>query len=46
MYEVTYTVDGVQRKIEVNVSDAIVAQNIIINMFGTGNVQIINVRRI
>lgn len=46
MYEVTYTVDGVQRKMEVNASDAIVAQNIITNMFGIGNVQIINVRRI
>lgn len=46
MYEVTYSVDGIIRKLTVNANDAIQAQNIITNMFGMGKVQIINVRRI
>ena len=46
MYEVTFTVDGIQRKLSVNANDAIQAQEIVTNMFGKGNVQIINWRRI
>lgn len=46
MYEVTYSVNGIVRKITINANDAIQAQEIIINMFGIGNVQIINYRRI
>ena len=45
MYEVTYTIDGVQRTLTVKANDAIVAQQIITNMFGAGNVQIIGWRR-
>lgn len=46
MYEVTYSVNGIVRKITVNGQDAIQAQEIVTNMFGKGNVQIINWRRI
>ena len=46
MYEVTFTVDGIQRKLSVDANDAIQAQEIITNMFGLGNVQIINWKRI
>lgn len=46
MYEVTYSVNGIVRKISINANDAIQAQEIVTNMFGTGNVQIINYRRI
>lgn len=46
MYEVTYSNNGIVRKITVNGQDAIQAQQIVTNMFGKGNVQIINWRRI
>ena len=46
MYEVTYTVDGIQRVLTINANDAIQAQEIVTNMYGKGNVQIINWRRI
>ena len=46
MYEVTYSVDGIVRKITVNANDAVQGQTIVTNMFGKGNVQIINCRRI
>lgn len=46
MYEVTYTVDGIMRTLNIKATDAVQAQNIITNMFGMGKVQIINVRRI
>lgn len=46
MYEVTYSNNGIVRKITVNGQDAIQAQEIVTNMFGKGNVQIINYRRI
>lgn len=45
MYEVTYSIDGVIKKISVPANDAITAQNIFTNMYGNGKVQIINVRR-
>lgn len=45
MYEVTYSVDGVIKKISVVANDAITAQNLATNMFGTGRVQIIEIRR-
>lgn len=46
MYEVTYSVDGVVRKMTINANDGVQAQNIVTNMFGMGKVQIINCRRI
>lgn len=46
MYEVTYSIDGVIKKINVPANDAITAQNIFRNMYGSGKVQIVNVRRI
>ena len=46
MYEVTYSVDGVIRKMTINANDGVQAQNIVTNMFGMGKVQIINCRRI
>ena len=45
MYEVTYSIDGVIKKINVVANDAITAQNLATNMFGTGRVQIIEIRR-
>lgn len=46
MYEVTYSMEGIIRKIMINASDAVQVTNIMTNMFGSGKVQIINVRRI
>lgn len=46
MYEVTYSNNGIVRKITVNGSDAVQAQEIVTNMFGAGNVQIINWKRV
>lgn len=45
MYEVTYSIDGIVRTLDVPASDAVQAQEIITNMFGKGNVQIINWKR-
>lgn len=42
MFEVTYSVEGIIRKISIKADDSIQAQN----MYGTGKVQIINIRRI
>lgn len=46
MYEVTYSVNGIQRTLTVNANDSVAAQQIITNMFGAGNVQIISWRRL
>lgn len=48
MFEVTYVLDGVQRKMSVRADDSITATQIFTNMYGSGfgNIQIINVRRI
>lgn len=46
MYEVTYTNDGIMKKITINANDAIQAQQIVTNMYGQGRVQIINCRRV
>lgn len=46
MFEVTYSMEGIIRKIMINASDAVQAQSIFINMYGSGKVQIINIRRI
>ena len=46
MFEVTYSMDGIIRKIMINASDSIQAQQLFTNMYGTGKVQIINIRRV
>lgn len=46
MYKVKYSINGVLREITINASDAIQAQTMITNMYGGGNVQIIDIRRI
>lgn len=46
MYEVTYTLDGIMKKIKIEAKDAFQVQNTITNMYGFGRVQIINIRRI
>lgn len=46
MYEVTYSINGIIRKVNINANDSIQAQNIFTNMYGTGQIQIINIRRI
>lgn len=46
MYEVTYSIDGIIKKININANDSIQAQAIFTNMYGTGKVQIINIRRV
>lgn len=46
MFEVTYSMEGIIRKIMINASDAVQAQSIFTNMYGSGKVQIINIRRV
>lgn len=46
MYEVTYSVDGIVHKTNIQANDYSNVYNIITNMFGVGKVQILNVRRI
>lgn len=45
MYEVTYSIDGIIKKITVNASDAITAQSMFTSMFSGGKVEIINIVR-
>lgn len=46
MFEVTYSMEGIIRKIMINANDSIQAQEIFTNMYGNGKVQIINIRRV
>ena len=46
MYEVTYVIDGITKIININANDCIQAQSVFLNMYGSGNAQIINIRRI
>lgn len=46
MYEVTYTIDGIVKKISITASDSIQAQTIFTNMFSGGKIEIINIRRV
>lgn len=46
MYEVKYVIDGVLHTMQVNANDANIAQQMITNMYGTNNIQIIDIRRI
>lgn len=45
MYEITYSMNGVIKKIDIKADDAVVAQSIFTNMFGGGAIEIINVVR-
>lgn len=45
MYEVTYSMNGVIKKIDIKADDALVAQSIFTNMFGGGAIEIINIVR-
>lgn len=45
MYEVTYVMDGITKKITINAKDSIQAMDVFTNMYGLGKVQIINIRR-
>lgn len=46
MFEVTYSMDGLIRKIMINTSDSVQAQNLFTNMYVDAKVQIINIRRV
>ena len=46
MFEVTYSMEGIIHKIMINASDSVQAQAIFTNMYGSGKVQIINIRRV
>ena len=46
MYEVTYEIDGILKKVNIDASDSIQAQEIFTNMYGSGKISIINIRRI
>lgn len=45
MFEVTYTMNGIIKKISVNASDPLTAIDIFTNMFGGGAIEIIDVVR-
>lgn len=45
MFEVTYTMNGIIKKISVSASDLLTAINIFTNMFGGGAIEIIDVVR-
>ena len=45
MYEVTYSIDGIIKKISINAHDSIQAQEVFTNMYGLGKIQIINIVR-
>ena len=46
MYKVRLSIDGILKEITINANDAFAAQQIITNMYGTGRVQIIDIRRV
>ena len=46
MYEVTYSIDGILKKISINATDSIQAQQIFTNMYSGGKVEIINIKRV
>lgn len=45
MYEITYSMNGIIKKIQIKADDAVVAQSIFTNMFGGGAIEIIDVVR-
>ena len=46
MFEVTYSLDGLIKKVTVSANDSVTAQQVFTNMYGSGSIQIINIRRI
>lgn len=46
MYKVKIVIDGLLREMTINANSSVEVQNIITNMYGTGKVQIIDIRRI
>ena len=46
MYKVKIVIDGLVKEITVNANSSFEVQNIITNMYGTGKVQIIDIRRV
>ena len=46
MFEVTYSIEGIIRKVNIKANDSIQVADIFSNMYGSGKVQIINVRRV
>lgn len=46
MWEVTISVDGILQKTQISANDSVGVYNAITNMYGSGKVQIINMRRI
>lgn len=45
MYEVTYSIDGIIKKVQISANDAIQAQSIFTNLYNGGKVEIINIIR-
>ena len=45
MYEVTYSMNGIIKKIQVKADDAVTAQIIFTDMFGGGAIEIIDIVR-
>ena len=45
MFEVTYSLNGIIKKIQISANDALQAQSIFTNMYNTGNIEIINIVR-
>lgn len=46
MYKVKIVIDGLVKEITVNANLSFEVQNIITNMYGSGKVQIIDIRRV
>ena len=46
MYKVKIVIDGLVKEITVNANSSFEIQNMITNMYGTGKVQIIDIRRV
>lgn len=45
MYEVTYSIDGIIKRVTINANDSIQALDIFTNMYGNGRYQVINIVR-
>lgn len=46
MFEVTYSIEGIIRKVNIKANDSMQVADIFTNMYGSGKIQIINVRRV
>jgi len=45
LFEVTYSIDGIIKKIDISANDALQAQSIFTNMYNGGKIEIINIVR-